>query len=116
MNANNVPGIENPGTNNFIPNSRYLQDLSYLRVKNITLGYTLPAEWTTKAYIQKARIYFSGENLFFIHRGNKGTGIDPEITTSEWIQNATTGAIYANAWGRANPIQRVYSFGIQVTF
>ena len=116
MNANNVPGIENTGTNNFIPNSRYLQDLSYLRVKNITLGYTLPAEWTTKAYIQKARIYFSGENLFFIHRGNKGTGIDPEITTSEWIKNATTGDIYANAWGRANPIQRVYSFGIQVTF
>ena len=78
MNANNVPGIENTGTNNFIPNSRYLQDLSYLRVKNITLGYTLPAEWTTKAYIQKARIYFSGENLFFIHRGNKVQASTPK--------------------------------------
>lgn len=106
--ANNVPGIALNGTGNYIPQTKYLQDMSYLRVKNITVGYTLPAAWTTKAYIQKARIYFSGENLFFIHQGNKGSNFDPEIVTTEWSG--------ANTIGRANPIPRTYSFGIQVTF
>ena len=106
--ANNVPGISGSGTGNYIPSNRYLQDMSYLRVKNITVGYTLPYQWTSKAYIQRARIYFSGENLFFLHRGNSGIGFDPEIVTTEWSG--------ANTIGRANPIQRVYSFGIQVTF
>ena len=106
--ANNVQGISLDGTNNYIPQSKYLQDMSYLRVKNITVGYTLPYAWTSKAYIQKARIYFSGENLFFIHRGNKGIGFDPEIVTTEWSG--------ANTIGRANPIPRTYSFGLQVTF
>ena len=105
--TNNVPGLALAGQNNYIPQSRYLQDISYLRVKNITLGYTIPSDWTTKAYIQRARIYFSGENLFFLHRGNKGTGFDPEIVTTEWSG--------ANTVGRANPIQRTFSFGIQVT-
>ena len=104
--ANNVPSLGS-GTGNYIPQSRYLQDISYLRVKNVTLGYTLPADWTSKVFIQRARIYFSGENLFFLHRGNKDTGFDPEIVTTEWSGGQTV--------GRANPIQRTYSFGIQVT-
>lgn len=106
--ANNVNGIALSGTYNYIPQTRYLQDMSYLRVKNITVGYTLPYAWTSKAYIQKARIYFSGENLFFIHQGNKGSNFDPEIVTTEWSG--------ANTIGRANPIPRTYSFGLQVTF
>lgn len=106
--SNNVPGLGLPGTYSYIPQTKYLQDMSYLRVKNITVGYTLPYEWTSKAYIQKARIYFSGENLFFIHQGNKGSNFDPEIVTTEWSG--------ANTIGRTNPIQRSYSFGLQVTF
>lgn len=102
--SNNVPGVGG-GQNNYLPQDRYLQDMSYLRVKNITIGYTLPAAWTQKALIQNARIYVSGENLFFIHRGNKA--FDPEIVTTEWSG--------ANTIGRTNPIQRSYSFGIQVT-
>ena len=58
-----VSGIAN-GCNNYYPQSRYLTDMSYLRLKNVTVGYTLPKEWTRKAYIEKARIYFSGSNLF----------------------------------------------------
>lgn len=106
--AGNVNGLAN-GCYNYYPQTRYLQDLSYLRVKNITVGYTLPRDLTSKAYIEKLRVYFSGDNLFFIHRGNKDTScIDPEITTTEWSG--------LNTWGRTNPIQRTYSFGIQVTF
>ena len=64
-----VSGIAN-GCNNYYPQSRYLTDMSYLRLKNVTVGYTLPKEWTRKAYIEKARIYFSGSNLFLLHKGN----------------------------------------------
>ncbi|MDE6040169.1 MAG: TonB-dependent receptor [Muribaculaceae bacterium] len=106
--TNNVPGLALNGNGNYTPQTKYLQDISYLRIKNITLGYTLPANLTSKAYIERLRIYFSGENLGFIHRGNKGTGFDPEIVTTEWSG--------ANTVGRANPIQRTYSFGLQVTF
>lgn len=106
--SGNVNGLDK-GRYNYYPQTRYLQDLSYLRVKNITVGYTLPQELTRKAYVEKLRVYFSGDNLFFLHRGNKDTsGIDPEITTTEWSG--------ANTWGRTNPIQRTYSFGLQVTF
>lgn len=106
--SNNVPGIGS-GAYNYLPQTKYLQDLSYLRVKNITVGYTLPRDLTRKAFIEKLRVYFSGDNLFFIHRGNKDySPLDPEITATEWSG--------ANTWGRANPMQRSYSFGLQVTF
>lgn len=104
---NNVPSLE-AGRNNFIPQTRYLLDLSYLRVKNVTFGYTIPKNITKKAYIEKLRVYFSGDNLFFVHNGNSKYGLDPEITSTEWSG--------ANTWGRANPMLRTYSFGLQVTF
>ena len=44
-------------------NSRYLQNCRYLRLKNLTVGYTLPAKLSKKAGIEKLRVYFSGENL-----------------------------------------------------
>ena len=64
-----VSGIAN-GSNNYYPQSRYLTDMSYLRLKNVTVGYTLPKEWTRKAFIEKARIYFSGSNLFLLYKGS----------------------------------------------
>lgn len=46
-------------------NDRYLQNLRYLRFKNLTVGYTLPQSWTGKARIESVRIYFTGENLCY---------------------------------------------------
>lgn len=100
-----ISGIDN-GTNNYYPQTRYLTDMSYLRLKNVTLGYTLPAELTRKAYIQKARIYFSASNLFLLHKGND-LPVDPEISTG-------AGLAYGG-WGRTAPITRTFSFGMQVT-
>ena len=94
------------GTNNYYPQSRYLTDMSYLRLKNVTLGYTLPKELTRKAYIQKARIYLSASNLFLLYKGND-LPVDPEI-------NAGAGLKYGG-WGRTAPITRTLSFGMQVT-
>lgn len=103
--AGTVPGIAN-GCNNYYPQTRYLTDMSYLRLKNVTIGYTLPKDWTRKAFIEKARIYLSGSNLFLLHKGND-LPVDPEISTGDGL---TTGG-----WGRIAPITRTFSFGIQVT-
>ena len=100
-----ISGIEN-GTNNYYPQSRYLTDMSYLRLKNVTVGYTLPAELTRKAYIQKARIYFSANNLFLLYKGND-LPVDPEINTGAGLK--------FGGWGRTAPITRTFSFGMQVT-
>ncbi len=100
-----VSGIAS-GSNNYYPQTRYLTDMSYLRLKNVTVGYTLPKEWTRKAYIENARIYFSGSNLFLLHKGHD-LPVDPEISTGE-----STGT---GGWGRIAPITRTFSFGVQVT-
>ena len=83
--------------------------MAYLRMKNITLGYTIPADITKKAYIQKARVYFSAENPFFIYNGAGKHSIDPEIS------DVAAGEGVAS-FGYANPMMKSYSFGVQVTF
>ena len=97
------------GKFNFYPQTKYLVNMSYLRMKNITVGYTLPQNWTRKALIEKLRIYASTDNLFDIINHNNGTGLDPEINTGV--------GSYGNAvWGRTDPIMRTYSVGLQLTF
>ena len=103
-----VSGIA-AGQFNFYPQTRYLVDRSYLRFKNLTVGYTLPQEWTKKAFIQKARIYFTAENLCELINNNFAP-VDPEIDTGEG------GSTSNGTWGRVAPMMRTVSFGIQVTF
>ena len=47
-----------------VVNTKYIQNVAYFRLKNLTFGYSLPKSWTDKINIEKARVYFSGENLF----------------------------------------------------
>ena len=46
--------------------SRYLLNMAYMRIKNITLGYTLPIKWTEKVNVSKLRVYTALENFFYI--------------------------------------------------
>ncbi len=94
------------GCHNFYPQSRYIVDMSYLRLKNVTLGYTLPQVLTRKAMIEKLRFYFSTNNLCLLHKGSGKIPVDPEINA-----NSSQGA-----WGRTNPITKAFSFGLQATF
>ena len=60
-------------------NDRYLQNARYLRLKNLTVGYTIPAKVTKKAGIDQVRVYFSGENLHYWSPMKKHTKyVDPE--------------------------------------
>ena len=96
------------GKNNFYPQTRYLIDASYLRFKNLTVGYTLPKALTQKVFIEKARIYFTAENLCELIN-NSYAPLDPEINTA---QGGNVGNGY---WGRVEPMYRTISFGLQVT-
>ena len=97
------------GKFNFYPQSKYLVNMSYLRMKNITVGYTLPQHITRKALIEKLRIYASTDNLFDIINHSNHTGLDPEINTG-------VGSYGNGVWGRTDPIMRTYSVGLQLTF
>ena len=104
----------NAGCYNFYPQSRYLMNMAYLRFKTLTVGYTLPQELTRKALIQKARIYFSADNLALLYNGMKNYPLDPEIATGgAGTESAMSGNGY---FGRTTPMPRTFSFGLQVTF
>ena len=108
--AGNVTGLSGEGgCHNYYPQTKYLVDMSYLRLKNITLGYTLPTEITKKAFIQRLRIYASVNNLCLLHKGSGKLPIDPEM-------NAGQGLLGYGTWGRTYPITRSWSFGLQLTF
>lgn len=95
------------GKFNFYPQSKYLVNMAYLRLKNITIGYSLPKALVKKITLSKIRVYASINNAFDVINHNKGTGIDPEINTG-------VGSFGNGVWGRTDPIMRSYSFGIQV--
>lgn len=103
------------GQYSFYPQSRYLLNMAYLRLKNLTFGYTLPIELTKKVLIQRARIYFSAENLAFLYNGAGKYGLDPEIATSATQTRQGGNGGYGD-FGRTTPMPRTFSFGLQVTF
>ena len=80
----------------------FMQDASYIRLKNLTIGYTLPLK--TKA-VEKVRFYFSGENLWYWSPMKEWTDVvDPEVATS-------------SAYGDCSyPYSKIFSFGVNVTF
>jgi hypothetical protein len=84
------------GNNNRVETTFWLDDLSYLRLKNIQLGYTLPKNWLGRWGIESVRIYGSGENLATV---TKFRGLDPEK-----IAHASD----------AYPLNKSFSFGINV--
>jgi hypothetical protein len=101
--AEDYNGTTKIGSELSTPQTKYLQNGAFLRLKNITLGYTLPKEWTDKANISRLRVYFSGENLWTPISHIKVPEIDPES-----IVNSRRGKFY--------PQQRVWSFGLNLSF
>lgn len=85
-------------------NDRYLQNLGYCRLKNLTVGYTLPAKLTQKVKIDRLRVYFSGENLAYIAPGFHSAYMDPEAAAK------TSGKYPVYPW------QKTFMFGIDITF
>ena len=78
--TNEYPRFTNtdPNQNWSKASSFFIKDASYFRLKNITLGYTLPAKWTKKVFVKKLRVYASCENALTF---TKYDGFDPEIAS-----------------------------------
>ncbi len=91
---------------NFKKQTRYLLNMAYCRLKNLTVGYTIPQHITRKFFVSKLRIYASFENLATWDHLN-GVPIDPETRV------ATGDGGYI---GRSYPFSKEYSFGLQLTF
>ena len=88
-------------------NDRYVQNLRYLRFKNLTIGYTFPTKWTKKAYIQKLRVYFSGENLCYW---------SPLKKNSKYIDPEAIGTHSSESNNMFYPWSKSFMFGLDVTF
>ena len=97
---------------NYLKNDRMLLNMAYLRLKNLTVGYTLPSKISKKVGISKFRVYFTAEN-FLTWDKLRGLPIDPECVTgySMWGSN------YAQGWtGVGTPVFKTMTFGTQVNF
>lgn len=86
--------------NNAAKSDFWIQDAKYLRLKNAQIGYTFPQQWMKKLYVKNLRIFASVQNPLTFTK-MKG-GWDPEYT--------------GDGSGRAYPVARVYSFGLNVKF
>lgn len=92
---------------NFKPQTRYLLNMAYTRLKNLNFGYTLPSALSKNLRLQTARIYVSGENLLTFDKLD--IPIDPEVDYT------TSGLNDRNTFGRVYPYRRSFSVGLQVT-
>ncbi|SHL03481.1 SusC/RagA family TonB-linked outer membrane protein [Flavobacterium chilense] len=101
-NEANTFGSGTSGQNNFVTSTRYLLNMAYLRLKNATIGYSLPTDIVKKAGLEKVRLYASGENL--LTWADKRLPVDPEIDETEVF------------WGRAYPYTKTWSFGVELSF
>ena len=84
----------------------HLEGGSYLRLQNLSLGYTLPRNFTQKFKVEKLRVYVSGQNLFTI---TNYSGYNPEVNARP-SQNLTPGEDYGTY-----PLARTYMFGLNLT-
>jgi len=104
--TNEYPRITHVDVNNNLktPSDFYVEDGSYVRLKNISLGYTLPATLTKQIKVAKVRVYVAGENMLTF---TKYPGFEPEIGGHLWNAGVDTG-IY--------PQPRTVTGGVNITF
>ncbi|OWW25479.1 SusC/RagA family protein [Zobellia sp. OII3] len=94
-------------------NNRYLQSVAYLRMKNLTLGYTLPSGITERMPFNKLRLYFSGENLLTFSKLTDY--IDPEAASNSVNLNSPSTSTNRST-AQSTPFSKIYSLGISLQF
>lgn len=94
--------------NNWRTSDLMVQDASFMRLKNLQIGYNLPQKLCSKIYAKKLRLWVGGTNLFTV---TKYEGVDPEEGIPSGATAISTGAVYSSY-----PTPRYISFGINATF
>ena len=104
-----APALDSSTLNSFRQNSTLqLKDGSFLRMRNVTLGYTLPSSLMENNFLQGIRIYATANNLFVI-KSKELDGFDPEVTDD--INPLVQGETFFTA-----PQAKTYLLGVRVTF
>jgi TonB-linked SusC/RagA family outer membrane protein len=93
------------GGYNFLPSDRFIHDGSYIRLRSLVLGYSLPADLVTRLNIDRARFYVKATNLI---TWTKYSGYTPEIGSGNVLSSGIDTGVY--------PIPRVISIGFNITF
>ena len=110
--SNQFPRLSwNGSTNNKRPSSRFLESGSYMRVKNVQLGYNVPVQWLSVLGISQTRVFVSGQNLLTF---TKYSGLDPEQYTNNNSFGDGVKAVGID-WG-TYPSARTYTIGLNVNF
>ena len=93
--------------NNYRSSDLWVEDASFLRARNVQLGYTLPQKWTQKVAVQRFRVYVQAENLFTL---TKYSGCDPEVTVGNGFSSdlGVDRGVY--------PQSRTFSVGVNLNF
>jgi hypothetical protein len=99
--------IGNSANSNLLISSRYLEDGSYIRIQNLTFGYSLPQDFITKLKMSRLRIYGSAQNLYTL---TNYSGYDPEI--GSFNQNPLLSGIDNGRY----PSPRTFTVGVNVEF
>jgi TonB-linked SusC/RagA family outer membrane protein len=113
--SNSMPKVSfNDASNNKYPSSRFLEDGSYLRLKNVQLGYTIPEKIVNRFHIKNLRFYITGQNLWTL---TNFTGLDPEMNISDNVKRDTYGGDVAAGidWG-TYPSAKSYIVGLNLNF
>ncbi|MEJ7665254.1 MAG: hypothetical protein WKG07_39880 [Hymenobacter sp.] len=100
------------GTSSFVnqdnaASSRFVESGSFVRLQNVSLGYTLPTRYVEALRLSRVRVYVQAQNIATI---TKYSGADPEVNTNI-TSNTQTGVDY-----NSNPQQRVFTGGVNVAF
>ena len=99
----------NDANNYTKPSEWYIEDGSYLRLRNVTLGYTLPASITSVINIERLRVYLGGRNLLTL---TKYSGINPEVGEA----TGTDGLLRMGIDATVYPVTSMILFGVNLTF
>jgi hypothetical protein len=102
MARNTELGVE---FNNRYASDRWLEDASYVRVRNLELGYNLPQTFLSRIHTNNARVFISGQNLLTF---TGYSGLDPDVTGAGILERG----LDAGNW----PASRVYSIGVDFEF
>ncbi len=105
--ATHPKAMLNGNKNSNAISSRYLEDGSYFRIKNLTVGYDFPTKLIKKAHMTRCRIYFSADNLW---TATKFSGMDPEITLTTSTYDLA--GMYSNTY----PVGRTFQGGVEISF
>jgi TonB-dependent starch-binding outer membrane protein SusC len=107
LNANAKLWSPSTSANSFYPHTWAIEDGSFIRLNNVTIGYTLPVSMTKRVKIQRLRFYVTGSNLAV---WTNYSGYDPEVSTRR-NAGTTPGVDYS-----AYPRSRSYIFGLNLSF